>query len=446
MNATNKRRIGWAAIAALLWIAPWASAANYSAKGQPEWKVDAREPAGIGFAVERAGAIRVDVRVEQGSPVAVELLRGDGRAVANASGAGKLVLKYAATTADVNTGAFWQVRLQLAPGAAGDGQANGTVAITGGVTDEAKLAGKLRAAPAAPAPSAESIAQLQAEVAAATPATQAVASRALPPPDSGTSMLRQRLPADARRATITFPTISALSAPQAIAGQAVTLSGSAFGTQPGQVRFSFGGAAPDADASIGSWGDTQIQATVPAVPGFAPLAATITVTRPDGVQSAAAQFTALPAEEIREIVTNPTYMSANISHPGPVSVTTTSGSTTANTFCVNPNTAQGWTYFPGNPAGAWWVCSGTAGLFGHKGEDEFYMLQRLKNAWVVHDVRVFTDPASAGKTGAYLIDSRIGTDWPYLKVRVWQQPLTINLYTFKVWIRGPRGVPDGLTR
>jgi hypothetical protein len=87
-----------------------------------------------------------------------------------------------------------------------------------------------------------------------------------------------------------------------------------------------------------------------------------------------------------------------------------------------------------------------AGVFGHKGEDEFYLSNRLINGWVVHDARVYMDPASAGKTGAYIVESHIGTDSPYLKIRVWQQPLSVNYYTFKVWIRGPRGVRDGLSR
>src|SRR5258706_11125959 len=109
----NAMRLGCAALLVTASIAASVWADNGPAKWKAiEWSVNAREPAGVGFAVERAGPIQAAVNVEGTVPVSVELLRGDGRVVARASGTSKLTIAHAVTTDDVKAGALWQVRFE----------------------------------------------------------------------------------------------------------------------------------------------------------------------------------------------------------------------------------------------------------------------------------------------------------------------------------------------
>jgi len=75
-----------------------------------------------------------------------------------------------------------------------------------------------------------------------------------------------------------------------------------------------------------------------------------------------------------------------------------------------------------------------AGLFtGPTGDDEYFLDRKLRNGWVVDSVDFMSE-------NAHLTASRIGTDCPYLKIHWWcDAPLKTASYTFKIYVKGPRG-------
>jgi hypothetical protein len=99
----------------------------------------------------------------------------------------------------------------------------------------------------------------------------------------------------------------------------------------------------------------------------------------------------------------------------------------------------GW-YLWDNP-NVWVMMTADSGLFGYKGNDQYFVARHLKNGWLIEDVQVVCVYPTGGGAGAHLANARIGTDSPYVKVRVWEQPLSGVSDTFSVWIQGPKGVP-----
>jgi len=84
------------------------------------------------------------------------------------------------------------------------------------------------------------------------------------------------------------------------------------------------------------------------------------------------------------------------------------------------------------------------------GADRILANTRLQNGWKVSGApRVFMPNASYADGGAYLSDSRVGTDWPMAEVRWWVpvKPFcqsSQQYYAVSIPIQGPRGVPDGI--
>jgi len=82
---------------------------------------------------------------------------------------------------------------------------------------------------------------------------------------------------------------------------------------------------------------------------------------------------------------------------------------------------------------------GALDFFGHKGDDEFFLNTRLKNGWVVDSVLFAANPP-LGNGNASVVDSRIGTISPYVKVHWWIDAFSSQCYQLSVNIRGPSGV------
>ena len=92
-------------------------------------------------------------------------------------------------------------------------------------------------------------------------------------------------------------------------------------------------------------------------------------------------------------------------------------------------------------------------IFGTAGYDEFAPTRPLQNGWVVESVVTVGRfcgnglPDVVGSTifsaagGAYVVESRVGTNMPYAKVRYWMDAFSSITYDIAFTIRGPKGLP-----
>jgi hypothetical protein len=105
-----------------------------------------------------------------------------------------------------------------------------------------------------------------------------------------------------------------------------------------------------------------------------------------------------------------------------------------------------------------WCRSGVdlGNLFlGHKGQDEFFRNARLKNGWHVVQVgigyrkydyptnsyRYSPFPHSENSAEANMLETHVGTDWPYVRVGWWHDAFSSVGYWPRIVIEGPKGVP-----
>jgi hypothetical protein len=91
---------------------------------------------------------------------------------------------------------------------------------------------------------------------------------------------------------------------------------------------------------------------------------------------------------------------------------------------------------------------GNLNLFGFAGYDEFFMSTRLRNGWQTVQVALLgpnycgnCPPRVVDSANVYLVESRIGTDSPYAKVRWWTDTWGGVHYRVTVTIQGPSGLP-----
>jgi hypothetical protein len=78
------------------------------------------------------------------------------------------------------------------------------------------------------------------------------------------------------------------------------------------------------------------------------------------------------------------------------------------------------------------------GLIGGKGDDVFFNNIHLGRGWTVVSV-VVTPRVLSGKAGASVVESRVGTDMPYVKVHWWGDLFSSLSYSVAVTVQGPRG-------
>lgn len=217
------------------------------------------------------------------------------------------------------------------------------------------------------------------------------------------------------------PAIAALSVAQGQPGDPVMITGSGFGTG-GEVHFVI---APGKDlvAPAGViWTDGQIFSTVPDATGVLGFNGTVYIKRAsDNVTSNLVSFRFNPALETREIRST---MDRVLKWP------------------VNQN----------SPANEVQRASANF-LAGFKDNDVLFGNTRLKNGWQADDAFVYCYYQLYGMNfctgGAYVWETKKGTDWPYLNVRWWMDPAPFANYShvyygFAVRIVGPKGMPDGV--
>lgn len=455
----------------------------------PEWDT-------FGFAVTQPGPVVVEVQ-SQGAPV-IAILRGPGPQPIQQQGTGNFRLTYNVTPQDVQKGVFWGVSLRLAqqtPTAQG-GRAAGTVMVQHPPVNQAAVqqAVALASQPTQPTPqelqqAAQDSAQMEQafqqrkaqfeqqqqqrraalhaqiqpqidqlrarmggqvrsrgleETEGASGAPEAssegeIGTRALrqagtllpqaptitspqvlqPVPQTGTSSQAVTAagsgPPPAQVAV--NPTITSLSVAQGQPGDPVMITGSGFGTG-GEVHFVI---APGKDLmapSGGIWGENQIFVTVPDAAGVVGFNGQLYIKRAaDQKMSNLTGFRFEPALELREV-----YGTPDVQMGEPGTIQQWANRTSLSHDSLNP-------------------------FWGFKGNDRFFVNTRLKNGWVMENGFVII--GNMRHAGAYVQETKVNTDWPYLDVRWWVDgclPVcpSYNNYRFRVVIRGPKGVPDGI--
>jgi len=442
------------------------------------FSVAAGERDSFGFAVGQPGRIVVTVTAK-GDPVSIVLRKPDGGQVER-TGTGRLVIEHNASASEVARSLLWAVAIAPAggPRTAPGVLASGTVTVEHPPADpkrvEAELAaGRARAelqlksrATAADA-TASLVAKAQAELdqkqvqqqavalqtlsarlspqaveamkqslalrsavgAGAVPTASAVAGQRTPSlaamrlPTSGTATQTQSastgvapVGSGGTAAAIATPTISALSVSEGQPGDPVLITGSGFGSVPGEVRFIVA-QGKDLAAPLMSWSDTQIFVAVPDVSGLQAFAGQVYVKHSGG-QSRLAAFRFKPALEVREIRPLPDTRES----------------------LVRRGEISGWRggnvdhNFGGTP-------------FGAKDFDEFFQARVLRNGWTVREVVLppidLTGTTIFGAHGNVTVaESRPGTTSPYVKLHWWLDGFSwIRYRTPTVLIVGPKGVP-----
>ena len=474
--------------------------AQASAAWPQKWAVNGAEPAAFAFGVTQPGPVTVQVQ-SQGAPVVVTLLGAAPQPVQQQAGAGTIRLAYQVTPADVKRGAFWRVRIALAQPGGAPAQASGTLAVQHAPADANAMRAEMQARTAqAPAVDPQAQAKAKAQMDAAFQAEMAqfeeqqaarraaaraelephlqaararmqqrirtrgadeadIETRALVP-DRGTTAIsaaaseRQRPPIQ-QQIILAPPNVQWLSRQRGQPGDPLLMTGTNFGERTGfsRVVFTLAGDPPrggpvTVSAPIQEWRDELILVSVPDLSGImGPRVVEIIVTRgTDGVTSQP-QVPPLwfdPATEQRRLAMPPPLGESLVQAP-------------AGWFSSTTSRPPGWAY--NSSFDIWEVWSSQADWLGYKGNDVFFPNKRLLNGWKVAKTEIlFNDPCfgnygcqnhvSCGPypypgtlTGnAYVAESRIGTNQPYLNVRVWLDPYCSIRYIPTVWIQGPKGV------
>lgn len=438
-----------------------------------KFDVQGPESDSFGFAVTQPGPIVVEVQ-SQGAPVIVTL-QGPAPQPISQQGAGQVRLTYTVTPQDVQKGVLWGLQIRLAqpmPPQLG-GRASGSVMVQHPPVNQAAVQQAVQAMAAQqkqPTPQEQQQAAAQATAQMETAFQQRKAQFDRQQLDRRAALhaqiqpqldqLRNRMGAQVRprgvegnegsaaetgapsegevgtRAlefqriqkivplsppVVANPAIASLSVAQGQPGDPVMITGSGFGTG-GEVHFVI---APGKDLvapAAAFWSDNQIFTSVPdasGVPGFNGM---VYIKRSAGtVNSNLVSFRFNPAVEIREIRST-------------------------------MDRVLTWPVDQASPAHE--IQRASANFFaGFKDNDVLFGNTRLKNGWVADEAFVYCLYQTYGMNfctgGAYVWETKKGTDWPYLNVRWWMNPAPFAnyshvYYSFAVRIVGPKGVPDGV--
>ena len=232
------------------------------------------------------------------------------------------------------------------------------------------------------------------------------------PPPAGTPKLSLAPAAPA-------PLIDHLNKNQGQPKDQVIIYGRNFGNAGGDVVFHIG---PNASLTgvVEAWSDTVIVVDVPDASGLLQFDGGVFI--PMGqIQSNTVPFRFIPAQEGR--IVRSAKGDVMLAQPG----------------SDDTNAVSGWDHIS-HPNTTTWR------LGGHAGNDVVFPTMRLKNGWIVQNVSVLLPGCGLFPDcqGAYIADSRIGTDTLMFNTRWWYEALHDSDYNFAVWIVGPRGVPDGI--
>lgn len=221
------------------------------------------------------------------------------------------------------------------------------------------------------------------------------------------------------------PVLSATSTGEGDPGTPVMLSGSDLGNAPGLVQFIVGN-GKFVTAPITYWSSTQIVTEVPYADGVPNFNGQVYVQRADGVNTNLQPFRFLPLYDVAEIGL-PDDQADRITAP-------------------SIGILDGYLrIFPPDPA----EIGHTAAMFwGFNGDDKFYMNSQTRNDWVVTGARLdFLRLEREGHGGAYLVDTRPGTQSPYVQVRWWLEPGIAQggsnslKYSIRVGVKRPKNLP-----
>ncbi len=227
----------------------------------------------------------------------------------------------------------------------------------------------------------------------------------------------------------TPPVITSLSVTQGQPGDPVMINGSNFGSGVGEIHFVIAN-GKDVLAPAGAiWSDTQIFTSVPIQTGLTAYNGQIYVKRAaDKKPSNLAAFRFEPTLELRRFML-------------PVGV--------GDKYLPRPPAYSGSGNYCGNGAGLCLVYNPPSFFEGAKGTDQFFINTHLTNGWVLDEVSFRSYQCENGCN--YLDEQAIGSDRPYFTVRWWVNGGGFLVYSHSgynipwIAIRGPKGVPDGLT-
>ncbi|MBU6434419.1 MAG: hypothetical protein KJS98_14015 [Nitrospirae bacterium] len=443
--------------------------------------VQGPESASFGFAVTQPGPITVDVQA-QGPPVIVTLQNLAAPPMTQ-QGSGHVHLAYQATPQDIQKSAIWTVRIKLAQPAPplANMHAIGTVIVQHPPADPGVVQGQVTAMTTQDRANRQRANdQAQASLDAAFQAHRAkfeqerqqrqAAERAQNQPiieqirAKGGNVIQSRglesggkpggpssssadqevgtrglfgtvgvgtpLPGGSLTQPTNPPTFSSpparpspvidhLSKTQGQPKDQVVIYGKNFGNAGGDVVFQIGSNVRQTGL-VEAWADTLIVVDVPDASGLLQFDGGVFI--PMGqIQSNTVPFRFIPAQEVR--MTRTAKGDVMLAQPGSDDTNPVSGWDSI----THPNTT-------------------TWRMGGHAGNDVVFPTKRLQNGWIFQNVSVLLPGCGLFPDcqGAYVADSRIGTDTLMFNARWWYEALHDSDYNFAVWIVGPRGVPDGL--
>lgn len=226
-------------------------------------------------------------------------------------------------------------------------------------------------------------------------------------------------------------------------GTPIALTGSDLGDAAGEVRFIVGNGR-DLSAPVTYWSAQQIVTEVPYADGLPVYDGFVYVKRADGAKTALRPFRFIPQYDV-----------AVLGLP-----VTASGEINRHTqyFTDSRVVIPGAFTFSGRWTGKSENSIGSVGHFyiGSAGYDEYYLSSRLKNGWQVEGANLVnylngaTVPgplaADPNHAGAYIVDSRPGSDSPYLRVRWWlDNGAQFLSYCAAITVKRPRNLPCSAT-
>jgi hypothetical protein len=429
-----------AALAASYLLLGNAPRAHAQALREPAWpqpfQIVGGETVSFGFIVTQPGPITVSV-ASRGAPIVLRL-SGPASLPQQQSGTGAVNLGYTVTAAEVQKSSIWLVRIAAAntpaaptpPGQPPRVLASGTVnvqhpaanAVLAQSEVQRLLSVAIRRAPSkSTTTSAAALSAAYAnEVATRQTAQLQALTRQLPIAKSPTLAGAPTKVAPSRQ--LAGPKITSLSAAQGQPGDPIRIVGA--GLRGGEVHFVVNPGMDLKATTNGVASDSQLVAWVPTVSGVVGFQGQLYV------QVAGAKAPSLPFEFMPTLE----WVDLHPSSDDPdarIDPTDHDQQLCEDAVCHN----------------------GIYDLFGHKGDDIFYATKMLKNGWVVYQANAggtatslfanpVNTPCASGQCGdAYVVDSRVGTAYPYVKVHWWINALSDVGLNAVVIIKGPKGVP-----
>jgi len=216
----------------------------------------------------------------------------------------------------------------------------------------------------------------------------------------------------------TAPQISPLGVSQGQPGDPVTINGSGFGANPGQINFIVN-PGQTVQASADYWSDTQIITSVPQVSGIPGYSGNVFVVTCQ--QSNAVPFQFNPEIDVEQLPIARNDAAFGDASCG-IDVCASIHRIEADGSVSNLLVAGGFT--------------------GRRGDDIFFQGYQLKNGWVLDSVNLSLGRAPDKSNGAQIGADSVGSSSPFVDIHWWDSsPLGSASYVMAIYIHGPAGVP-----